>query len=176
MKSPIQNDSLRISGATSEDLKPIAQHYAIEVNEGVATFDTTIPPPSYWEHKLEMAQLGDYPFLVARCAKPAHELSGWVSLSPYDSKAAYSRCAELSIYVLTTFQGKGIGRALMESILHEVEMHPSIHTLISRIVPTQTASIRLHESLGFELVGTMIGVGEKLGRLRDVAIYQFTSR
>ena len=61
----------------------------------------------------------------------------------------------------------------MKNMLGMVKQHPTIHTLISRIVTTQRASIALHESLGFIHVGTLKAVGFKLGAMRDVAIYQF---
>ena len=174
MKSPISKSSLQISDVAPRDLHAIAQHYASEVGEGVATFDTIAPPLSYWESKLEASQQDRYPFLVARHPNhPSPTVCGWASVSPYDSKAAYARCAEFSVYVLDAYQGHGIGRLLMEQMLNTIGKHSTIHTLISRIVPTQNASIRLHESLGFKLIGTMTAVGEKLGSLRDVAIYQY---
>ena len=174
MKPPIPQNSVDISDVGPEDLQAISGHYASEVVGGVATFDTTIPPSSYWESKLRASQAGDYPFLVARQTTHQQEVCGWFSLSPYDAKEAYARCAEFSVYVLADFQGQGIGRRLMKRMLEEVQNHPSIETIISRVVPTQIASVKLHEALGFRLVGTMIGVGHKLGALRDVSIYQYT--
>jgi len=173
MVAPISQSSVAISNVVSEDLHAISAHYASEVTDSVATFDTSIPPLSYWESKLRASQAGDYPFMVARKTGRRHEVCGWFSLSPYDAKEAYARCAEFSVYVLRDFQGQGIGQQLMKRMLEEVRSHPSIHTVISRIVPTQVASVRLHEAFGFKLVGTMVGVGHKLGSLRDVSIYQY---
>ena len=174
MVAPISKNSIEIYNVVSEDLHAISAHYASEVTNSVATFDTSIPPLSYWEAKLRASQAGDYPFMVARKAGRGHEVCGWFSLSPYDAKEAYARCAEFSVYVLTNFQGRGIGKRLMERMLEEVQNHPTIETVISRVVPTQVASVRLHEAYGFRLVGTMVGVGDKLGSLRDVSIYQHT--
>ena len=175
MKKPISDPQLEISDARSSDLDAIAQHYALETTSGVATFDTAPPPESYWQTKLQESQQNLYPFLVARShrsdASPI--VCGWAALSRYDPKVAYARTAELSVYVLEKHQRRGIGRSLMQRTLEVVKQHPTIHTLISRIVPTQRASIALHESLGFVHVGTMKAVGFKLGALRDVAIYQY---
>ena len=117
MVAPISKNSVKISNVVSEDLHAISGHYASEVVGGVATFDTTIPPLSYWESKLRASQTGDYPFLVARQIGREHEVCGWFSLSPYDAKEAYARCAEFSVYVLADFQGRGIGKRLMERML-----------------------------------------------------------
>lgn len=176
MKTPIPNSSIKISTVKPDDLDPISRHYASEVKTGVATFDTNPPPLSYWESKLSSAQSGLYPFLVAtRIHASGNEVGGWAALSPYDAKSAYERCAELSIYVLDNFQGQGLGRLLMNEMLKTVESHPFIHTLISRIVPTQRASIHLHLTTGFEFVGTMRQVGNKFGQVQDVSIYQYTA-
>ena len=174
MKSPIPESLLQISDVTVSDLSAIAEHYAFEVNQGVATFDTVAPPLSYWESKLDASRQGHYPFLVGRkVSTTATKVCGWASVGPYDTKAAYQRCAEFSVYVLDAYQGQGLGKRLMRHMLDAVATHATIHTLISRIVPTQAASVRLHESMGFNLVGKMVGVGEKLGALHDVAIYQY---
>ncbi len=175
MKKPISDLRLEISDVRLGDLDAIAQHYAFETASGVATFDTARPPESYWHTKLRESQENLYPFLVAR-SQPSEAgpiVCGWAALSRYDPKVAYARTAELSVYVLEAYQRRGIGRVLMKNMLDMVKQHPTIHTLISRVVPTQRASIALHESLGFIHVGTLKSVGFKLGALRDVAIYQF---
>ena len=177
MKKPIPDLRLEISDARLSDLDAIAQHYAFETTSGVATFDTAPPPESYWHTKLRESQESLYPFLVARSQQcdASQIVCGWAALSRYDPKVAYARTAELSVYVLESYQRQGIGRVLMKNMLDVVKQHPTIHSLISRIVPTQRASVALHESLGFIHVGTLRAVGFKLGALRDVAIYQYDS-
>jgi phosphinothricin acetyltransferase len=44
--------------------------------------------------------------------------------------------------------------------------------ILARIAEGNPASIRLHQSLGFERIGTMRRVGEKFGRVLDVELMQ----
>lgn len=46
------------------------------------------------------------------------------------------------------------------------------HALLARISSDNTVSIRLHESLGFSVVGVLMEVGFKFGRLLGVAIME----
>lgn len=46
------------------------------------------------------------------------------------------------------------------------------HVMVAGIESTNTGSIRLHEKLGFELVGNMREVGTKFGRWLDLSFMQ----
>jgi len=46
------------------------------------------------------------------------------------------------------------------------------HTMIAGIVPPNEASVRFHESLGFESIGTLREVGFKFGKWQDVEFFQ----
>jgi phosphinothricin acetyltransferase len=47
------------------------------------------------------------------------------------------------------------------------------HSLIARIVSDNAGSIRLHEKVGYTLVGRELEVGRKHGRWLDVIEYQY---
>jgi len=47
-----------------------------------------------------------------------------------------------------------------------------LHTVIARITGGNEASLRLAQSAGFELVGTMKEVGRKFGKLHNVHLMQ----
>ena len=50
------------------------------------------------------------------------------------------------------------------------------HTLIARISGGNEASVAVHRSLGFEVVGTEREVGRKFGRWLDVTVMQLMLR
>jgi phosphinothricin acetyltransferase len=77
----------------------------------------------------------------------------------------------LSVYVKSEFRGEGIGKKLISAIL-STGKECGLHTVLSRIVEGNAASIHLHEVLGFKNVGTMREVGQKFDRLLDVRIMQ----
>ena len=65
---------------------------------------------------------------------------------------------------------QGIGRRLY-SVLFDALKGEDIHRAFGGISLPNEASIRLHESLGFERVGVYREVGRKFGRYWDIATY-----
>lgn len=169
----IRQDQLELAPVTLKDLPAIAEHYAHEVQHGVATFDTTIPNTSYWEQKVLESENQAYPIWVARDLHADACVTGWAGVSRFDSKLAYGRCAEFSFYIVGPYQGRGVGRVLLNHALNELRKHPTIETLVSRITLQQEASLHLHRSVGFRHIGTLENVGFKLGAGLSVALYQY---
>ena len=173
MNAPRDTAGLEFSLLTEEDLESLANHYAHEVQNGVATFDTTAPSIDYWRKKLIDSQSNAYPIWVARDTPANGRVAGWSGVGRFDLKQAYQRSAEFSFYVLDAYQGKGVGRLLMNHALTHLKNHPVIKTLISRIALQQEASLHLHRSAGFKHIGTLENVGFKLGKSLSVALYQY---
>ncbi len=94
-----------------------------------------------------------------------------MSLSKWSDRCAYSDTAEISLYVKEEFQGKGIGKKLLEAIMQEGQK-VGLHTVIARVAEDGKASIHLHESVDFEHIGIMREVGRKFGKLLDVHLLQ----
>jgi phosphinothricin acetyltransferase len=99
------------------------------------------------------------------------EVVGFGSLSSYRDRPAYSTSVEDSVYVRGDQRGGGVGRALLEELVKLATQH-GFHTVLARIVGGHEASIALHRSLGFEVVGTEREVGRKFGRWLDVMVMQ----
>jgi L-amino acid N-acyltransferase YncA len=96
---------------------------------------------------------------------------GWASLSPWSDRPAYSRSAEVSVYVAEEFRGRGVGRLLLRALIDEGR-RLGYHALLARISADNKVSIRLHASLGFSTAGTLREVGFKFARLLDVEIME----
>jgi L-amino acid N-acyltransferase YncA len=138
--------------------------YNREVDSGTATFDIA---PRSLEDQLEWIaeHSGAHPAVVA--VTDEEEVVGFGSLSPYRPRAAYSTSVEDSVYVAEEFQGLGIGRAVLEELLRLAEAH-GFHAVLARIAGGNEASVALHASCGFKLIGTEHQVGRKFGRWLDV--------
>ncbi len=96
---------------------------------------------------------------------------GFASLSPYRDRPAYSTTVEDSVYIRGDQRGTGVGRLLLDELVKLATLH-GFHTVLARIVGGHEASIALHRSVGFEVVGTEREVGRKLGRWLDVVVMQ----
>jgi len=155
-----------IRTAEPRDLPGIFEIYDHEVRHGVATFDTECKTEAQRQEWLTKHTTGRYPAIVATEPQSGRVL-GWASLSPWSERCAYARAAEVSVYVRTDQQGRGIGKALMKELMERAR-HAGLGVLLARIVAGNPASIRLHEQFGFTTIGVMRRVGEKFDRILDV--------
>jgi phosphinothricin acetyltransferase len=100
------------------------------------------------------------------------ETCGWAALSPVSPRPVYRGVGAVSIYVALAQLRRGVGRALLEGLI-EVSERAGFWTLEAGIFPENRASVALHESCGFRLVGVRERVGQMPdGRWRDVALYE----
>ena len=82
-------------------------------------------------------------------------------MSAYSSRSVYAGVAHLSIYIGAEARGIGVGKALLTALISASEA-AGFWTLQSGIMENNAASIALHASCGFRLVGYR----EKIGRDR----------
>lgn len=68
-------------------------------------------------------------------------------------------------------QGQGVGRTLLERVIASTE-EAGIWTIQTGIFPENEASVRLHERVGFEIVGRRKRLGRLHGRWRDVLLLE----
>ena len=137
--------------------------YREGIATGNATFETTTPTWEQWDRS-HLAE----PRLVAL---DGDEVVGWTALAPVSDRCVYGGVAEESVYVAEAARGRGVGTLLLEELIRRSE-EAGIWTIQTGIFPENEASIRLHERVGFRV----LGVREKLGRLdgvwRDVAFLE----
>ncbi len=155
-----------IRDAVEGDLPGIFAVYDEEVLRGTATFETEPKSPAGRLAWFEAHPREIYPVLVE---EEGGAILGWARLQPWSPRPAYRRTAEDSVYVAAGARGRGIGRALLAELLRRARA-AGIAVVVARIAGGNPASVRLHEAAGFRPVGTMRRVGEKFGRILDVAI------
>jgi len=159
--------SLVIRKAQVKDLRAITDIYNEAILTTDATFDTA--QKTIDEQKAWFADHGPKnPVIVAAVD---NRVCGWASLSKWSTRCAYEDTVEISVYVKQEYRGCGIGKKLMQEVLAAGDK-VGLHTVISRITYGNTASIHLHEQLGFEHIGLMKEVGKKFGRMLDVCMMQ----
>jgi len=155
-----------IRDAVPEDLVAIFAIYNEEVVHGTATFDTEARELGRDDGWLTEREWERHPVIVAEADG---EVVGWASLSRWSPRKAYDRTAEESVYVHADRRAQGIGRALLVALIERARQ-AGLGVLIARIAEGRRASVRLHESLGFERIGTQRRCGEKFGRILDVEL------
>jgi phosphinothricin acetyltransferase len=164
---PEAADAVEIRLAERRDAEGIQAIYNHYVAESTALFDLiprTLEGQVQWidEHS------GGHPAVVAAIDR---RIVGFGSLSAFRPRPAYATTVEDSVYLLPGFEGRGIGRKLLDELVVLAAAH-GFHTVIARISGGNDASIALHRACGFEIVGVEREVGRKFGRWLDVVEMQ----
>lgn len=107
----------------------------------------------------------------AEAARSAGAVLGFASYDPLRPYSGYARTVEDSIYLTARAQGRGLGTTLLERLIQEAT-DAGMHSMVGNIEAGNTASITLHERLGFREVGRMPEAGWKAGRWLDLVIMQ----
>jgi phosphinothricin acetyltransferase len=114
------------------------------------------------------ATVPTYPWLVL---EEAGETLGYAYANRFASRAAYRWSVETSVYVAPGAHGRGIGRALYESLLAVAHLQGYVQALAGIALPNP-GSVALHERVGFVPVAVYHRVGWKLGAWHDVGWWQ----
>jgi phosphinothricin acetyltransferase len=155
---------LAIEPMTPGDWPDVRRIYEEGMAGGDATFETQAPdwPGFDAAHRPDCR-------LVARVGPT---LVGWVALSPYSRRNAYRGVAWESVYVTEGARGRGIGRALLEAAVSASE-RAGVWTLLAGVMAENTASLALHERVGFRRIGVQRKIGmDATGRWRDVVLLE----
>ena len=133
----------------------VRQIYKQGIMTGNATFETAAPSWEEWDKKhLDICR-----FVAIEDGKVA----GWIALIPTSTRKVYLGIMEVSIYIHEDHRGKGVGKKLFDVLIPESEKN-GIWSLLSVLFPENMASIKLHEKVGFKV----IGIREKMGKMGDV--------
>jgi L-amino acid N-acyltransferase len=161
--------SVTIRPAVVADAAAIVEIYNREVMQTTATFDL-VPRTLEQQQEWITARSGAFAAIVA-VDDATRQVVGFASMSPYKERAAYRTTVEDSIYVHRDFGGRGIGKTLLSRLV-EIARESGFHSVIGRIEAGGDASLALHASCGFELVGIEREVGRKFNRWLSVAVMQ----
>lgn len=156
----------------ARDAAQVASIYNAEVAEPAVTFE--LVPRSLDEQRSWIERhRGAHPALVAVDDEPGDgaRVLGFASLSAFRDRPAYATSVEDSVYVDRAARGRGVGGRLLTDLLTAARDN-GFHAVFARIVDRNEASIRLHTSCGFELVGVEREAGRKHGRWLDVVELQ----
>ncbi|AGB43463.1 N-acetyltransferase family protein [Mesorhizobium sp. ESP6-5] len=164
--------NIAIRPATPADLDAITEIYADAVANGTASYE--LEPPSRTEMGTRFAALaaGGFPYLVA---EKAGAVLGYAYAGAFRPRPAYRFIVEDSVYVAPDAKGQGVGLKLMQSLVAAVEA-AGFRQIVAVIGDgrADSASVRLHEKLGFRHSGRLEGSGYKHGRWLDTVFMQLS--
>ena len=161
---------ITIRAASSADLDAITEIYADAVAHGTASYE--LEPPSRFEMgaRFDGLMAGGFPYLVA---EKDGAVLGYAYAGPFRPRPAYRFIVEDSVYVAPGAKGQGVGLSLMRHLI-EAARAAGFRQIVAVIGDGRpdSASVRLHEKVGFRHSGRLEGSGYKHGRWLDTVFMQ----
>ncbi|MGI5152305.1 N-acetyltransferase family protein [Plantactinospora sp. CA-294935] len=154
---------MRIRAMEPGDATAVLAIYQAGLDTGQASFETVAPSwPAFDAGRIAAHRL---------VAVDDGTVLGWVAVSAVSARAVYAGVVEHSIYVQPAAQGRGVARALLDTLIASTEA-AGIWTIQSGVFPENAASLTLHERAGFRVVGVRERVGRHHGKWRDVVLLE----
>lgn len=154
---------------TTADWPAVQEIYRQGVEDGEATFETTTPT---WD----VFDAGKIPAPRLVATDNDGTVVGWAAASAVSTRNVYRGAIEHSVYIHRAARGRGVGRVLLDAFIDAAE-NAGFWTIQSSIFPENTASMRIHETAGFRIVGTRERIakstlGPHAGQWRDTILVE----
>ena len=148
---------LRIAYET--DVPAILEIYSPYILNSTATFEYDVPTEEAFLQRFRDITV-QFPWLVW---EEEGKILGYAYASAPYTRAAFSWCAEPTVYLASEGKGKGIARKLYSALekLLEIQGYQVLYALITA---ENIPSIRFHQKCGYTLQGDFPDCGFKFGR------------
>ena len=148
-----------IRPATEKDVPEILSIYAPYIENSTATFEYDVPcSREFMQRFLDIT--AQYPWLVW---EENGQILGYAYASAPYTRAAFSWCAEPSIYLRPEAKGRGIGRKLY-AVLEAILAKQGYQVLYALITSENAESIAFHAKTGYERKVDFPNCGYKFNR------------
>ena len=162
-------ERLRFRFAEELDAAAIQAIYAPYCESSAVSFETRAPSTEEIGQRIRKIS-EQFPWIVGEVD---HRILGYAYGSRHRERAAYQWSVDATVYVSPLTQRTGLGRGLYTSLFRILALQ-GYYKAYAGITLPNSASVGLHEAMGFNPVGTYRGVGYKLGRWHDVGWWQLS--
>lgn len=162
---------MQVRDAGPRDLEAITSIYNDAVQHSTAIWNERLVDVEDRAAWLADRTAAGHPVLVA--VDDEDEALGYATFDDWRAWDGYRHTVEHSVYVRAGQRRGGVGELLMRALMERAEANGK-HMMVAAIEASNQGSIRLHEKLGFTMVGTLREVGTKFGRWLDLTFMQLT--
>lgn len=158
-----------VRAAREDDMPAVLEIYNEEVRHSTATYQyaerTLDEQVAQWLAK----RAEGYRFFVAVTDDDA--VVGYANYGLFRPREGWRFTCEHSVYIHRDWRGRGLGKLLLPAVMAHARER-GFHSMVGVVDAANTASVKLHESLGFKLAGVIREGGYKFDRWLDVAFMQ----
>jgi len=153
--------------ARDEDAEALLAIYSPHITDNSTSFEIEVPTVVEFRDRMR-----DYsahaPWLVYEVGgNPV----GYAYASKHRERAAYRWSVETSVYLAADYRRGGLARLLYLRLFEELK-HAGFCLALAGVTFPNEASVRFHESLGFQPIGVYPNIGFKFGKWHDVGWWQ----
>lgn len=160
-------EAVCVRAAASEDAEQLLEIYTpfvISEDSSLSNVSFELAAPDVEEFRQRIQDISkQFPYLVGEVNG---QILGYVYCHPYRERLAYQWAVEVTIYLAPAGQGKGLGRLLYET-MEKLLCLQGVTMAYSCITVGNDHSIKMHEALGYRLIGTFTNSGYKNGQWLD---------
>ena len=160
-------EAVCVRAAAPEDAEQLLEIYTpfvISEDSSLSNVSFELAAPDVEEFRQRIQDISkQFPYLVGEVNG---QILGYVYCHPYRERLAYQWAVEVTIYLAPAGQGKGLGRLLYET-MEKLLCLQGVTMAYSCITVGNDHSIKMHEALGYRLIGTFSKSGCKNGQWLD---------
>ena len=160
-------EAICVRPATADDAEQLLEIYTpfvISEDSSLSNVSFELEAPDVEEFRQRIHDISaQFPYLVGEVQG---QILGYVYCHPYRERLAYQWAVEVTIYLAPAGQGKGLGRLLYET-MEKLLCLQGVTMAYSCITVGNDHSIKMHEALGYRLIGTFTNSGYKNGQWLD---------
>ena len=155
-----------IRSATTADAARLLEIYSWYVVNTAITYEYVPPTLKEFEDRIR-GTLERFPYLVL---EEDNGIQGYAYAGPFHTRAAYSHCCELSVYLDRNARGHGYGKKLYQALEDDLRDRGFLNLyacIADPIVEDEYLthnSERFHQHMGFTKIGTFHKCGRKFDR------------
>lgn len=164
---------ISIRDATIDDLPAVTEIYNAVVPQTTVVWSDVLQTLEERRRWFDRQTQDNFPVHVA-VDDSSQRLVGFAAYSHFRGAGywpGYRFTVEHTIHVARQHQGRGVGQALLRSLLDRAR-DAGLHVMVGALDGDNEGSLRFHRRLGFEVVGKMPEVGRKFDRWLDLILVQ----
>jgi L-amino acid N-acyltransferase YncA len=146
-------------------ISDIWNHYILNTSYN---YDSEVKDEVFFNHwKENQAHLG-YPIYVLEVEE---KVIGYATFGQFRARNGYRYSLEHGVYLAPKVQGKGYGKALMQTLIERAKKD-GYHSMTAGVDTTNQDSINFHLKFGFKEVGRFPEIGFKNGEWLECVFLQ----